>query len=126
MEEAKGCRRLVSLILMFCPLFPGLPKPNKRHALAMVRFAQDCLNHIGKVTKSLEESLGADTSTLAMRVGLHSGPGKQFQAKKDKFLVECAINRLITLAVCYKHSNGRSSSWRTEPLSIIWRRGECW
>ncbi|CAB9499094.1 Receptor-type guanylate cyclase gcy [Seminavis robusta] len=52
----------------------GLPKPNKRHALEMTRFAQDCLNHISKVTKSLEESLGKDTSDLTMRIGLHSGP----------------------------------------------------
>lgn len=39
----------------------------------MVRFAQDCLNSMDKVTKSLEESLGEGTSDLTMRIGLHSG-----------------------------------------------------
>jgi len=42
-------------------------------SLPRVLFQKDCLIHIGKVTKSLEASLGADTSELTMRIGLHSG-----------------------------------------------------
>lgn len=53
----------------------GLPKANPRHALTMARFAQDCLNHITKVTKLLAETLGEDTLELTMRIGLHSGSG---------------------------------------------------
>jgi hypothetical protein len=40
----------------------------------MAKFARDCIEeHILK-TKELELSLGPDTSTLKLRVGLHSGP----------------------------------------------------
>ena len=40
----------------------------------MCRFALDCINKLIDVTAELVETLGADTSKLAIRVGLHSGP----------------------------------------------------
>ena len=40
----------------------------------MVKFARDCLAKIPKVLKKLATTLGPDTNSLAMRVGLHSGP----------------------------------------------------
>jgi class 3 adenylate cyclase len=40
----------------------------------MVKFARDCLNGMGKYTSLLESKLGPDTTELALRVGLHSGP----------------------------------------------------
>ena len=49
----------------------GLPEPQEKHALLMVRFAWDCLNAMDKVCKLLEVSLGPDTTNLGMRVGLH-------------------------------------------------------
>jgi len=51
----------------------GLPEPQKTHATIMARFAWDCLNRIGEVTKELESTLGPDTGDLSMRFGLHSG-----------------------------------------------------
>jgi len=52
----------------------GLPNPNPRHAVAMSRFASDCLDQFRVLTKKLEVRLGPDTGDLAFRVGLHSGP----------------------------------------------------
>lgn len=49
----------------------GLPEPRKDHAVAMSKFAYDCLRKIGEVTKKLEVALGPDTADLTVRVGLH-------------------------------------------------------
>ena len=72
----------------------GLPKPNKRHALVMTRFAQDCLNNITKVTKALEGTLGEDTSELTMRIGLHSGPVTGRLSSHSKTFRHCFLARL--------------------------------
>ena len=39
----------------------------------MARFAKDCLRKFSVVTRKLECALGPDTSSLAVRIGLHSG-----------------------------------------------------
>ena len=52
----------------------GLPNPNERHALTMARFATSCITAFKEMTKSLEGTLGPDTSELGIRIGLHSGP----------------------------------------------------
>ena len=52
----------------------GLPNPREDHALAMVRFAQNCLIRFHDLTNELELSLGPGTADLGLRVGLHSGP----------------------------------------------------
>jgi class 3 adenylate cyclase len=52
----------------------GLPNPRKDHAVAMARFARDCMNQVNQLTRKLEVVLGPDTTDLAMRFGLHSGP----------------------------------------------------
>jgi class 3 adenylate cyclase len=52
----------------------GLPDPRKDHAVAMCRFAVDCVQKMNALTKKLEVILGPDTTDLQMRVGLHSGP----------------------------------------------------
>merc|ERR1711988_717951 len=52
----------------------GLPNPKKDHALIMARFARDCRDQMNQLTKSLEVTLGPETSDLSMRFGLHSGP----------------------------------------------------
>lgn len=51
----------------------GLPEPQPKHAVIMVRFAWDCLVRMGEITKELEITLGPDTNDLSMRFGLHSG-----------------------------------------------------
>ena len=52
----------------------GLPIPREDHALAIVRFAQNCLIRFHDLTNELELSLGPGTADLGLRVGLHSGP----------------------------------------------------
>ena len=52
----------------------GLPDPRKDHAVAMCRFATDCLEQMRVLVRRLEVILGPDTGDLALRVGLHSGP----------------------------------------------------
>jgi hypothetical protein len=43
-------------------------------AVAMSRFARDCLLKMNELCRQLEVTLGPDTGDLAMRIGLHSGP----------------------------------------------------
>jgi class 3 adenylate cyclase len=52
----------------------GLPSPRKDHAVAMARFARDCMHRMHLLTTKLEVVLGPDTADLSMRFGLHSGP----------------------------------------------------
>lgn len=52
----------------------GLPEPRKDHAVAMARFARDCLARMKVLVVKLELLLGPGTADLSMRFGLHSGP----------------------------------------------------
>jgi class 3 adenylate cyclase len=52
----------------------GLPNHRKDHAVAMARFARDCMHRMHQLTRKLEVVLGPDTADLSMRFGLHSGP----------------------------------------------------
>jgi class 3 adenylate cyclase len=52
----------------------GVPVPRDDHAVAMSRFARDCLRKINELSQQLEASLGPGTAELAFRIGLHSGP----------------------------------------------------
>ena len=52
----------------------GLPEPQPNHAVAMARFAWECLLKMGEIMRDLETTLGPDTGELSMRFGLHSGP----------------------------------------------------
>jgi class 3 adenylate cyclase len=52
----------------------GLPDPRKDHAVAMAKFACNCLKQTYLLARNLEVSLGPDTADLTLRVGLHSGP----------------------------------------------------
>lgn len=52
----------------------GLPEPRDDHAVAMARFARECMKKMSEVTKQLEVTLGPGTEDLTIRVGLHSGP----------------------------------------------------
>jgi class 3 adenylate cyclase len=65
----------------------GLPSPQADHALIMVKFAEDCLIKMRKVTAQLAPSLGEDTKNLNIRVGLHSGPvtGGVLRGEKARF-----------------------------------------
>eukprot|EP00526_Cylindrotheca_closterium_P003678 CAMPEP_0113651902 /NCGR_PEP_ID=MMETSP0017_2-20120614/27686_1 /TAXON_ID=2856 /ORGANISM="Cylindrotheca closterium" /LENGTH=1286 /DNA_ID=CAMNT_0000564645 /DNA_START=247 /DNA_END=4110 /DNA_ORIENTATION=- /assembly_acc=CAM_ASM_000147 len=62
----------------------GLPDPCVDHALVMARFASDCRIRMNDLVKELEVSLGPDTTELAMRFGLHSGPVTAGVLRGDK------------------------------------------
>jgi class 3 adenylate cyclase len=65
----------------------GLPDPQADHAVLMARFADDCMKRMSQLTMDLASTLGEDTATLAMRVGLHSGPvtGGVLRGQKSRF-----------------------------------------
>ena len=52
----------------------GLPDPRKDHAIAMSRFARECMLRMQVLVQKLEVTLGPDTGDLSMRMGMHSGP----------------------------------------------------
>ncbi|KAL7572962.1 hypothetical protein ACA910_007464 [Epithemia clementina (nom. ined.)] len=52
----------------------GLPEPRQDHAVALARFAKDCMAKMHTLVRKLEVTLGPDTADLAMRMGMHSGP----------------------------------------------------
>jgi class 3 adenylate cyclase len=52
----------------------GLPVPRADHATVMATFAKACLRSFTDLSKRLEVVLGPGTGSLALRVGLHSGP----------------------------------------------------
>ena len=53
----------------------GLPEPRKDHAVAMCRFAWECLLEMDQLMEKLYADLGgSDTLDLKMRIGIHSGP----------------------------------------------------
>ena len=52
----------------------GLPEPRKYHAVAMARFAFECVEKMKEKTRELEITLGPGTADLSLRTGLHSGP----------------------------------------------------
>jgi class 3 adenylate cyclase len=62
----------------------GLPEARKDHAVAMAKFARECLEKFNQLTKQLEITLGPDTGDLAMRAGLHSGPVTAGVLRGDK------------------------------------------
>jgi class 3 adenylate cyclase len=39
----------------------------------VAKFARDCLQKMGELTRKLEVRLGPDTAELELRVGLHTG-----------------------------------------------------
>jgi class 3 adenylate cyclase len=52
----------------------GLPQARSDHAVAMARFARDCIQKARTLTQRLEVTLGPGTADLALRMGMHSGP----------------------------------------------------
>ena len=51
----------------------GLPEETEDHALRVAKFARSCVHRMNKLTRTLELSLGPDTTDLELRVGIHSG-----------------------------------------------------
>lgn len=52
----------------------GMPTEQVMHPVLMAKFAWAILQKMRSIVKDLVRSLGPDTSDLALRIGLHSGP----------------------------------------------------
>lgn len=52
----------------------GLPDPCSNHATIISNFALACMREFDILTRRLELTLGPDTSTLGLCIGLNSGP----------------------------------------------------
>ncbi|CAB9509771.1 Receptor-type guanylate cyclase gcy [Seminavis robusta] len=65
----------------------GIPLPQEDHAVIMAKFANSCMQKMDEVTSSLVDKLGADTTDLKLRGGLHSGPvtGGVLRGEKGRF-----------------------------------------
>ena len=66
----------------------GLPQPQPDHAVRMMKFAADCIDRMKELVHGkLVDELGADTATLAMRVGCHTGSvtGGALRGDKGRF-----------------------------------------
>lgn len=51
-----------------------IPVYQNDHAVRIVKFAHSCLLHMHELTHDLETTLGPSTSSLSIRIGIHSGP----------------------------------------------------
>jgi class 3 adenylate cyclase len=52
----------------------GVPVYQPDHAVRIVKFAYECLLHMHELVRELETTLGPGTSSLSIRIGVHSGP----------------------------------------------------
>ena len=62
----------------------GIPNPQEKHAIIMVKFARDCMTKLSLLVNELSHKFGEDTRKLQMRIGLHvrfppSVPGSMFE-----------------------------------------------
>eukprot|EP00339_Tiarina_fusa_P025870 CAMPEP_0117038588 /NCGR_PEP_ID=MMETSP0472-20121206/27141_1 /TAXON_ID=693140 ORGANISM="Tiarina fusus, Strain LIS" /NCGR_SAMPLE_ID=MMETSP0472 /ASSEMBLY_ACC=CAM_ASM_000603 /LENGTH=1208 /DNA_ID=CAMNT_0004748853 /DNA_START=141 /DNA_END=3768 /DNA_ORIENTATION=+ len=85
----------------------GLPEPRKHHATVMAKFANDCMEKLNEVVRSLEIELGPDTAELSMRFGLHSGPvtAGVLRGEKSRFQL---FGETVDLAAEMEHSGMRN------------------
>lgn len=71
-------------VLLLYSAVTGLPDPRPDHAVVMARFAGDILTRFHVLSKELEVTLGPDTGNLALRIGMHSGPGKMHLLRQSQ------------------------------------------
>ena len=69
-----ACLLIIIFLFASSVAATGLPDPRPEHAVAMARFARDCLRCMRDAVNKLELSLGPDTADLQLRIGIHSGP----------------------------------------------------
>ena len=70
----------------------GIPQPSENHAVTMAQFASQIVIEFDTIVAGLVEELGADTATLRLRVGCHSGP---VTAGKHTFLWKFLLYHLF-------------------------------
>ena len=80
----------------------GLPREQPDHAVRMALFAHQCLMQFQRIiNEDLSPRLGTDCQTLALRVGIHSGPVTAGVLRGDKSRqVRDARRLFVFLIVC--------------------------
>ena len=65
----------------------GLPKAQEDHAVRMVKFSIECIAKLNEMTAEFVSSLGEDTASLKLRIGLHAGSvtGGVLRGDKSRF-----------------------------------------
>eukprot|EP00977_Amphora_coffeiformis_P021117 scaffold8828_cov204-Amphora_coffeaeformis.AAC.38 len=68
----------------------GIPRERADHAVAIARFAMECVAHMHRLTHELDVKYGPDTTDLKIQIGISSGPatggfiaGSRFQLFGD-------------------------------------------
>lgn len=114
-----------------------IPVYQPDHSVRIVKFAQSCLLHMHELTRELEATLGPSTSSLSIRIGIHSGPviagvlrgaKSRFQLFGDtmntaaQMQASCKINMIqISNATATVLSEAGMSHWikpRDKPISL--------
>lgn len=96
----------------------GVPEYCKDHALVMATFARECLVAFGGVVQGLELTLGPDTSDLAMRFGMHSGPVTAGVLRGDQARFQL-FGDTVTTAASIEHSGVRSKIHLSEQTASL-------
>jgi hypothetical protein len=85
----------------------GLPEPLKEHAVVMAHFEHEYNVELIRLVKKLEVALGPETSVLAMRFGLRSGPVTQAVSKRlGRRVVFMFLRRLPTFPLLRESLSG--------------------
>lgn len=98
---------VVSNGFSFFPLrYSGVPQYQKNHALLMAKFSRECMDRFEHVVGGLELELGPDTSDLAMRMGMHSGPVTAGVLRGDRARFQL-FGDTVNIAAAIEHTGSR-------------------
>lgn len=99
---------------IFFPAATGIPDPQDSHAVIMSKFAQVCLFRFARLVKKLETKLGPGTASLAMKVGLHSGPVTVSRCRGNFSLI-----RGFSASASFQFT-GWSASREESTIPVVW------
>ena len=97
----------------------GLPMERSDHAVAMARFARECMLAVDPVLQSLKQKVGGDVVNLGMRFGLHryvwmnAHPSANDNNKSKKCF---RLRFLFVQRACYSRCVAR----RKITISVVW------
>jgi len=109
------------LTFSFVFSFSGVPIPNEKHAIIMVRFAHDILTRMNILIQAqLIEALGEDTANLQLRAGLHSGTVTVSDQRCESVGVWSLALSFLTLQLLSNYSSGRRVARGEGAIPALW------